>query len=82
MLLEDFSALIWGFPLHEAGCWPSLVSLSMVEATVGLDSSVDSYVVLLVFALVPVFGLGAFDVFIASGFVGLLIGNSLFNFFS
>jgi len=63
---EDLSALIWGFPLQKGGCWPSLVTLSVVETTVSLNSSVDTDVILLVFGLIPEFFLGSGDIFIAS----------------
>jgi len=81
VLLEDFSALIWGFPLDER-CWPSLVSLSVVQTTVGLDSSIDTYVILLVFGHSLVFILRSFNVSIASGFPSLLLGDNSLNLFS
>jgi hypothetical protein len=82
VIFEDLSALIWGFSLHKAGCWPSLISLSVVDTTVSLNSSVNTYVVLLVFGLVPVFFLSSGYVFIACGFPLLLISNNFFNFLS
>jgi hypothetical protein len=54
----------------------------VVKTTVGLNSSVDTDVIFLVFALVPVFFLGSVDIFIASCFKGLLVGDSFFNGFS
>jgi len=82
VLLEDLSALIWGFFFLQKRLWPSLVSLSVVKTTVGLNSSVDTDVILLVFTLVPVFLLGIFDIFIASGFPGLLVGDGFFDNFA